>query len=285
MGKFFKCLSVMGLLFSFIVFSFVGYAQFDVEDDFTVEKAEDIRLSGIYSAELKNEAESVQKTIDNVYDAKINVFGIFPAKDAKITVSRRRYVVPGGEVFGIKLYTQGLIVTKVGEVKTKNDTVNPGKDAGIETGDTIISVNGEQVNEITKLEEIVQESKGKSLKVKIIRKDREKELSLTPVIDADDNAYRIGLWVRDSCAGIGTMTFYDRDTGNFAGLGHAICDVDTGQILPLSGGEAMNAEISSCYKGNKGTPGELCGVFKDKSIGTLNLNCETGIYGILSDFD
>jgi len=284
MGKFFKCLSVIGLLFSFIVFSFVGYAQIEVEDDLVVQKAEDIRLSGIYSAELKN-AIAVQKSKEEMFDAEIMVFGLFPAKNAKVTVSKRRYVVPGGDIFGIKLYTQGLIVTKIGEVKTDSATVCPGKDAGIEVGDTIISVNGERISENSRLEEIIKQSKGQTLNFTVRRNDKEKELELTPRLDSDDKAYRLGLWVRDSCAGIGTITFYDRDTGNFGGLGHAVCDVDTGQIMPLSGGEAMGAEISSCYKGNSGSPGELCGVFTGECIGKLNLNCETGIYGVLKNFD
>ncbi len=285
MGKIFKCLSVIGLLFSFIVFSFVGYAQIEVDDVFVSEKAEDIRLSGIYSAELKDAVKTVRNSNDEAYDAEIKVFGLFPAKEAKITVSKRRYVVPGGDIFGIKLYTQGLIVTKIGDVKTQSGTVSPGKEAGIEVGDTIVSVNSEQISENSRLEEIIRQSKGKALKFIIKRNDKEKKLELTPVMDSDDKSYRLGLWVRDSCAGIGTITFYDRDTGSFGGLGHAVCDVDTGQIMPLSGGEAVSAEISSCYKGNSGSPGELCGVFTGKSLGTLNINCESGIFGVLKNYD
>ena len=285
MAKIFKVLSVMGLVFSFVVFSFVGYAQISIADEFVVEKAEDLSLSKVFSAHLTETAKTVRKSEKSVYDAQINVFGFIPAKRTKITVSKRKYVVPGGNVFGIKLYTQGLIITKIGEVTTENGKISPGEKAGLQVGDNILSVNSEKISENSRFEEIVKQSEGKTLKLIIKRNSQEKEIILKPVKDSDDKTYRLGLWVRDSSAGIGTMTFYDRDTGAFAGLGHAVCDVDTGQVMPLSGGEAMGAHISSCYKGSKGSPGELCGVFTGNRIGKLNINSEAGIYGVLNVFD
>ena len=105
------------------------------------------------------------------------------------------------------------------------------------------------------------------------------DTTLTPVLSKADGKYRVGLWVRDSSAGIGTLTFFVPEYGLFAGLGHAVCDVDTGQIMPLRGGEAVSVSIRGSYKGRSGAPGELCGVFTGTPVGSLLANTETGVYG------
>jgi len=101
-------------------------------------------------------------------------------------------------------------------------------------------------------------------------------VKLLPARSKVDSKFKAGLWVRDSSAGIGTVTFYDRKNGIFAGLGHAVCDVDTGEELPISGGDAVNAAVKGCYKGKDGSPGELCGVFAPGEIGELYENCVIG---------
>ncbi len=276
MAKVFKIITAIALVFACVSLSFVGYAQYEIPNEIRVEKAENIKLNSFYTAKISN-ADSK--------NADIMAFGIIPAKSAKLTLSTRRYMVVSGDVFGIKLYTKGLIVTQVGKVKTIKDTVIPGADAGLKNGDMIISVNGKRVTQNTQLEDAVKKSNGKALKLVVKRNQEKLNLNIKPEIDKNDGVYRIGVWVRDSCAGIGTMTFYDRNTGVFAGLGHAVCDVDTGQLMPLSDGEAMSADIKGCYKGVNGNPGELCGVFTGKSIGNLTENHTTGIYGKLDDFD
>ena len=108
-------------------------------------------------------------------------------------------------------------------------------------------------------------------------------MKLLPARSKVDSKFKAGLWVRDSSAGIGTVTFYDRKNGIFAGLGHAVCDVDTGEELPISGGDAVNAAVKGCYKGKDGSPGELCGVFAPGEIGELYENCGIGVYGAFSE--
>lgn len=276
MAKVFKFITAIALVFACVSLSFVGYAQFEIPNEIRVEKAENIKLNSFYTAKINS---------DDRQNADIMVFGIIPAKSARLTLSKRRYVVVSGDVFGIKLYTKGLIVTQVSKVKTEKDMVIPGEDAGLKNGDMIVSVNGKKVTRNSQLENAVKKSKGKIIKLVVKRNSEKFNLEIKPEIDKNDGVYRIGVWVRDSCAGIGTMTFYDRNTGAFAGLGHAVCDVDTGQLMPLSGGEAMEADINGCYKGTNGNPGELCGVFAGKSIGTLTENHTTGIYGKINEFD
>ena len=233
----------------------VGYAR--IPDEMTISEYDEINVGGTYVCQaLSNTAEQV----NSEYVTSVKLFNIFPIKSAKVKVSQREYVVLGGEVFGIRLYTKGVMVVRVDEVTTSSGNRSPGKEAGLKDGDMIISVDGKEVSGNKELSAIFSESGGKTLTVKIERNGAEKTVKFTPILSSD-GGYKGGLWIRDSTAGIGTMTWYDRDNGVFAGLGHAVCDVDTGEIMPLSGGDAVEAEITGCYKGANGSAGELCGVF------------------------
>ena len=124
---------------------------------------------------------------------------------------------------------------------------------------------------------------GDEVELLIERAGKKQTVKLLPARSKVDSKFKAGLWVRDSSAGIGTVTFYDRKNGIFAGLGHAVCDVDTGEELPISGGDAVNAAVKGCYKGKDGSPGELCGVFAPGEIGELYENCGIGVYGAFSE--
>ena len=221
---------------------------------------------------------------EDEYVTSIKLFNIFPVKKAKVTVTQRKYVVPGGSIFGIRLYTRGVMVIRVDEVTTSSGNVSPGKIAGLKEGDMIISVNGVFVNRNKELSAVFSSSDGKQLKMLIERNGQQKEIVFTPVL-SDDSTYKGGLWIRDSTAGIGTVSWYDRTNGIFAGLGHAVCDVDTGEIMPLAGGDAVEATVTGCYKSKAGAAGELCGVFSSGTIGELYINGNTGVYGVMDDFD
>lgn len=257
----------------------VGYAR--IPDEMTISEYDEINVGGTYVCQaLSNTAEQV----NSEYVTSVKLFNIFPIKSAKVKVSQREYVVLGGEVFGIRLYTKGVMVVRVDEVTTSSGNRSPGKEAGLKDGDMIISVDGKEVSGNKELSAIFSESGGKTLTVKIERNGAEKTVKFTPILSSD-GGYKGGLWIRDSTAGIGTMTWYDRDNGVFAGLGHAVCDVDTGEIMPLSGGDAVEAEITGCYKGANGSAGELCGVFSSGTIGDLYLNGDTGVYGVMNSYD
>ena len=129
---------------------------------------------------------------------------------------------------------------------------------------------------------LVESSAGQPLSLVVRRGEQLTSLHLSPVRSSLDNSYHLGLWVRDSSAGIGTMTFYDPNNGCFAGLGHAICDVDTGQLMPLSQGEIVEASIIGVHAGKSGSPGQLQGAFvANRSIGSLYTNSYNGVYGRL----
>ncbi len=218
------------------------------------------------------------------YETSVKLFNIFPVKKTKVNVSDRKYLVPGGNIFGIRLYTKGVMVVKIEGVQTQDKKENPGLKAGLRKGDIILSVDGVNISDNDTLSKIISSSDGKTLVFEVERNKKILNIEFTPILSSD-NTYKGGLWIRDSTAGIGTVTFYDSENNIFGGLGHAICDVDTGEVMPLSGGDAVKATVKGCYKGTKGVPGELCGVFNGKSLGPIYINNETGIYGVINNTD
>lgn len=189
-------------------------------------------------------------------------------------------LIPGGESFGVKFYTEGSVVVGTEEVQTDEGLKNPAADAGIQIGDIIFSANGTPVENNEKLSEIVSSSGGKSMEIKLKRNGEELTVTVHPAAEQQTKEYRLGLWIRDSSAGVGTVTFYNPSRKTFGALGHGICDADTGQLLPLRYADVFYAEIFGITKGQQGTPGELKGMFlDDKPLGRLFANTEEGIFG------
>ena len=275
------CFFVSGVIMMLLV---VGYVR--IPDEMTITEYDEINVGKTYVCQaLVNYGAEDVSPVETEYSTSVKLFNIFPIKSAKVKVSRRKYVVPGGNAFGIRLYTKGVMIIRIDGVTTQSGNVSPGKAAGLKEGDMIISADGVDVYRNRELSAIFASSGGKTLKLEIERDSKKKEINFTPVLCSEDSTYKGGLWIRDSTAGIGTVTWYDRTNGIFAGLGHAVCDADTGEIMPLSGGDAVEAEIKGCYKGTNGSAGELCGVFSSGSIGSLYINGETGVYGIMDSFD
>lgn len=187
-------------------------------------------------------------------------------------------VALSGESFGIKLFTKGVLVISPAEVQTKRGVKNPAADVGISAGDVITAINGKKVGTCAEVSEAFEKSGGKSIIVSIERSGQSKSVSITPELSSSSGTYKAGLWIRDSSAGIGTITFYDKK-GNFAALGHGICDVDTGTLMPMSEGEALKSKIIGFSKSEKGKAGELYGILGSESIGKIKLNCDKGVYG------
>ena len=192
--------------------------------------------------------------------------------------------MPSGAAFGIKLYTDGVIIVGMSDLNSESAGINnPAYKAGIRVGDIILDLNGTKVSSNEDVASVVEKSEGKPIVAVIKRKNLSFTVKFTPQKSISDGVYKAGIWVRDSTAGIGTMTFFDPETGVFAGLGHGICDADTGEILPLMSGDVVGVTINGYVKGQKGTPGEVKGLFaSDNVIGSLFSNCETGIYGKLN---
>lgn len=226
---------------------------------------------------------SVYSSTGNTFRMDLKLLGLINIKPVSVQVVDRRVVALCGTPFGIKMVTDGVMVVGTGAVTDCNSrAVSPAQTAGIQEGDIILSINGEKISSKKQLTKLVESSAGQPLSLVVRRGEQLTSLHLSPVRSSLDNNYHLGLWVRDSSAGIGTMTFYDPNNGCFAGLGHAICDVDTGQLMPLSQGEIVEASIIGVHAGKSGSPGQLQGAFvANRSIGSLYTNSYNGVYGRL----
>lgn len=194
-------------------------------------------------------------------------------------------LIPGGQPIGVKLNVNGVFVVGFSDIETANKRKqSPAVINGIEIGDSIIKVDGQNLNSSRQLANIINNSQGKKINFKIQRKDKVLDISFKPIQSKYNNEYKIGLWVRDSTAGVGTLTFYDPATSKFGALGHPINDVDTGTLLPVKDGKIYKAKIISVEYGERGKPGELKGMFSEEDeIGILQKNTTEGIYGNINN--
>lgn len=192
-------------------------------------------------------------------------------------------VVPGGNLLGLKMNTDGILVVGLSHVIDKQSQKStPLESAGIDIGDQIITLNGESITSTKKLVNLVEKSRGGEMTVVYKHDGKQKETKVKPVLSTDGN-YRLGVWVRDSSAGIGTMTFYNPQNQTFGALGHAICDVDTGELIKISDGEVLSCDIFSLVKSKKGSPGEIQGsLSQNNPLGDIKSNELTGIYGMMN---
>ena len=207
------------------------------------------------------------------------------AKSVSAISQSARQVYVSGEAFGIKLYTNGVIVVGTQAVETNGKKVNPAKNAGIEVGDIIVSINNINVYSSNEVSELLNDNNGLPFKIKLKRNERYKTFVLKPVYCEREGCYKAGMWVRDSTAGIGTITYYDKKSGIFASLGHQVNDVDTREIMPMLKGEAVGATVSDVQKASSGNMGSLNCDFQDEIIGRLLENTEYGLYGAYSHID
>ena len=216
---------------------------------------------------------------DRSQNVTLALFGAIPVKTVRSVQVETRSVQVGGTPFGIKMFSDGALVVAFSDQYTSLGTENPAKEAGLKLGDLIVSAGGRAIRSNEELTQAITAAAGRSLSLVYRRDGQEHTTTLTPVEDAATGAYRAGVWVRDSSAGIGTMTFLDPLHGTFAGLGHAISDTDTGADITLLSGEIVPVMITSCVSGTAGSPGELRGEFSAVTAGTVLANDATGIYG------
>ena len=189
---------------------------------------------------------------------------------------------PGGMPFGVKFLTEGVIVTQISSVKTQGGEKSPAKTAGMLAGDIIIEVNGAPVGDAESLITLAENSNGAPLTVTYLRDGKRANAKITPVKSAEDGKYKTGLCVKDSGAGIGTVTYILPSDMSFGGLGHGICDGQTGRVIPMERGSVVGVAISGVVKGISGTPGEVRGYFSSGKTGTLLKNTEWGVFGVFA---
>ena len=225
---------------------------------------------------------------DENYTGKIsvslNLFGKIPVKTIDVNVIENTKVVALGDIVGLKLYTNGVLVVGMSEISgIDNNKYRPYEKTGIKEGDMIVEVNKKTVTCTADLLKSISEAEGKEVSIVYMRDGSLEQTSITPV-KAEDNSYKIGLWVRDTAAGVGTVSFYEPSSGIFAALGHGILDIDTEKLLDISTGDFVTTNIVSIKKGEKGSPGKIQGAIDNGQIvGEVYKNTEYGVYGSLKN--
>ncbi len=190
-------------------------------------------------------------------------------------------LIPLGTVVGISVESEGVMIVSIGEVETQNGKSTPASDAGLLAGDIIKEIGTEKINSIEELKKIVKTNGSKAVSLKVERNGRILQFTVTPVLSVS-GSYEIGLWLRDTLAGMGTLTFADPSTGVVGVLGHAISDGETKTLFPFRSGIIVEAKVASILKGRAGTPGQLQGSINiQKKLGTLYENSEFGIFGVI----
>ena len=204
-----------------------------------------------------------------------------PLKKVTVEVAEDKRLIPGGMALGVAMRTEGVLI--VGLSDAAEGVESPAKAAGLQAGDVIRSVAGSAVTTAEELTQALHKAGPKPIAIAYQREGQNRTALLTPYEDTATGAVRLGAWVRDSTAGVGTLSFYDPDTGRYAALGHAITDGDTGAVLTVSEGKILRADVVAVQKGQKGAPGELKGSFLPDAqvLGDIRRNTVLGVYGAL----
>lgn len=190
-----------------------------------------------------------------------------------------KQVVPIGHTTGIKLYSSGVVVAGVTPIETGQGQKSPAADAGIVPGDVITKINDTPVQSNEKFRECLLKNGEKPLVLTVLHEQKERSVTVSPVRDTQGDC-KLGLWIRDSMAGIGTITFYDPEHHIFGALGHGVCDTDSNLLIPFGHGSVMESRVTDVKKGAAGAPGELVGDYNlREDYGTLSANTESGIFG------
>ena len=280
------------LIFLFILYIYILVIHY-IPDEITIFEGENLSLKTFFGITLDAEDEVLtvsantgEKTIHKVGSEtlSIHLFNKLFIKDVDVSVLPKTTVVPVGNIAGVKLYTNGVLVVGMSEIEGEDrKKYKPYENTGIEEGDTIVKINDNIIDSTDDLIETINMSKGERVEIEYIHEEETKECSITPV-KTNEEEYKLGLWVRDSAAGVGTVTFYEPSTQSFGALGHGITDIDTGDLINIASGEFVTAKILNIKKGENGNPGKIQGTVEAQEIiGEISKNTNFGIYGKIKD--
>ena len=190
-----------------------------------------------------------------------------------------RQLIPVGKAVGIKLFADGVLVVSVSPVQGTEETRSPAKECGLKEGDILLTFNGEKIRSTEHLQAMLAENGETAAELTVQRDGKTLEVTASPVV-CEDGGIRLGAWIRDSMAGIGTVTYYDPATGAFGALGHGITDGDTMALMPFGSGSILPSTVKAVKKGSSGSAGQLRGNFDlSGDLGPLRANTDCGIFG------
>jgi stage IV sporulation protein B len=244
-----------------------------------------VSLNSTISLEQDKEKVSLEANDSGKEEMLLEFAGI-PVKKVDVNVLKDFKVQPGGQSIGVKLNTVGVLVVGHHLVNTEDGKKSPGEIAGIKIGDIITEINGNKIEKMTDVAPFVQDSgqSGKALDMVISRESGKFTTKLTPLKDKGENSYKLGLYIRDSAAGIGTMTFVHPQSKKYGALGHVISDMDTKKPIVVEDGQIVRSTVTSIEKGSNGDPGEKLARFSSdrEIVGNITKNSPFGIFGVLN---
>ncbi|TCN01662.1 stage IV sporulation protein B [Paenibacillus sp. BK033] len=235
-----------------------------------------------------NDPISLQPHQSGQTSMKVKLFGKIPFKTVKVNVMPDLRVIPGGQTIGVKVKSAGILVVGHHQVRANNGTKeSPGEKAGLRLGDLIIRIDGHNINEVSKVANLVEQAgrQQRPLAITYKRNGTIGETKLYPVRDAEERNWKLGLYIRDSAAGVGTLTFYAPDQGVYGALGHVITDMDTQTPIEVGEGQILQSSVTSINKSQTGEPGEKRAHFvkEGKILGNIERNTPFGIFGKMSE--
>ena len=283
-----------GILLFVLFFIFIYVVSIDnIPQTIQIFQGEEVSIPTLWGVKISNKNETIETsstlystTFNEIGEEKLEVslFDKIRLKTINVNVIEDIDVIPVGEIVGIKLYTNGVMVVGMSSIEGEDGNIyKPYQELGIQEGDSITYINDTEITSTKELVEEVNKSLGQEIELTFNHKEETRKGKIKPVKNKD-YLYKLVLWVRDSAAGVGTVTFYNEDTKCFAALGHAITDIDTGEILSTSSGEIDIAKILSIVKGKKEEPGRIEGTINsDFTIGSIYNNTKFGIFGVIKN--
>ncbi|MFQ8892965.1 MAG: SpoIVB peptidase [Clostridium sp.] len=244
---------------------------------FTLKNVENVSKDKIIMSKecMASKTSLCKKENLSVLSEKSNIISLNKTKNNDI------YVTPGGDSVGVRLSSNGVLVVGYSKIKSNGEEKeSPAKENGIEIGDLITKVNNKSVKSCTEFISRVKECKNEKIILEITRDNKTVTREVTPKKE-ENGEYKLGIWIRDSTAGVGTLTFFQEESKKFGALGHPVTDGDTNKLFSIEEGDILESSILSVKKGEKGNPGELRGIFMDENhpIGTIEKNTKCGIFG------
>ena len=284
-------------VFSLIIFCVIALSEsweiFSLKDEMLVTYADiesvnkDKSFGNFVSASIDDKVVQVGNERMTISKLIFKLFGFIPIRSIDVEISDGKLLYLGGTPVGFAIDIDGLLILGSSAVETGQGNIDVLEESGLKVGDIITEINGEKVDSLEDITNIIEDKSytGEELKVNAIRKKERFETKLKPALDVGSGKYKLGLWVKNDAAGVGTLTYVQHETDKFGALGHPITDFETGAVVPARGGKVFNCGVVGLSKGEKGSPGEMKGVFMQgkNSKGTIEKNTECGVFGNITD--
>ena len=271
-----KPISVLMLSIALTLVGILGIYDYIIPDSVSYFEGDDLPVF------MYAEASALDLQ-DNTSCAEYKLLNVIPLKKVELSSFKESKLIPGGMPFGVKFFTDGLLIAGFCDIETGNGEVNPAKDAGLKMNDVITHINGKAASGTEALSAAIDASGGSEITLTYLRGSSSHDVKVIPAKCLTDGKYKTGIMIRDSGAGIGTVSFIVPESGLFAGLGHGICNSESGTLIPMRRGAVVEVNISGIEKGASGAPGEIKGFFNQKKLGSMIKNTDCGVFGVFTD--